>query len=298
MKQRLVLINVGMFGGILFCALQLVSAWESFDQTNSVQRIVAAAQVEPAAINPLQVQSFDRLRPYSDFMVIPEKDLFNEDRRAASSSGEAGDEAAAAAKPPAWAVRPTLHGISAAAGRKQALLTIYEGKKGKGQMRKVGVGDDVQGYQVAEIANTVVKLRWREQEEIIDMADASARQPAAKPQKVAAVTVITVGAAKAAVQATTAAAPAPEERGIQVGVVQGARAAAGRMGAGGRGGQGRSDDRDRDSRRGRNQGSLSGNQRGMGGMGGMGSSGLGGSNSRGMGSQGGLSGNRRNSRLR
>ena len=51
-------------------------------------------------------------------MAISEKDLFNEDRQAASSSSEAGEEAAAV-KPPAWAVRPILYGI-AAAGRPHA----------------------------------------------------------------------------------------------------------------------------------------------------------------------------------
>ena len=49
-------------------------------------------------------------------MAISEKDLFNEDRQAASSSSEAND-----AKPPAWVVRPTLYGIAATgrAGRGQ-----------------------------------------------------------------------------------------------------------------------------------------------------------------------------------
>jgi hypothetical protein len=60
------------------------------------------------------------------------------------------------------------------------------------------------GYTVAEIDARTVTLRWRDHEEIIDMADAEAEQAASAASVQAAITVITVGSAPAALAKTTA----------------------------------------------------------------------------------------------
>ena len=80
-------------------------------------------------------------------------------------------------EPPKWAARPMLHGVSAVGGKRQGVMTVFEGKQKTGELRNVEVGDLVQGYWVDEIGETTLRLRWGDRDEIIDMADAT--KPAA-----------------------------------------------------------------------------------------------------------------------
>ncbi len=226
MKRRVVVINFVMLVGIILMAIRFISLWESFEEANGLEQIVGRTEGREAG--PLGVEPMSPSLPFSDFIVISERTLFAEDRRPPAVEEEEEEEEESDTEivveaPPQWTNRPTLHGVSVVRGKRQAILTSFEG--GPGGLRTVHVGDSVQGYRVAEIGDSIVRLRWKDQEETIDMADAQGSVPveAGKPTAVsAAVTVITVGAAPAAVQNTAGkAAGQPQGTGIEVSVVSG-----------------------------------------------------------------------------
>jgi len=110
-----------------------------------------------------------------------------------------------------------LHGVSVVGGKRQGVMTVFEGNQKQGELRSVEVGDLVQGYWVDEIGETIMRLRWGDRDEIIDMADAT--QPAGAVRRAAGkVTVINVGSAPSAVETTSAAAQ-QEGSGLEVSVV-------------------------------------------------------------------------------
>ena len=111
-----------------------------------------------------------------------------------------------------------LHGVSAVGGKRQGVMTVFEGKQKTGELRNVEVGDLVQGYWVDEIGETTLRLRWGDRDEIIDMADATKPAAAGRSGAAGKVTVIQVGAAPAAVQ-TRSAAEEPEGSSLEVSVV-------------------------------------------------------------------------------
>ena len=221
MKRRVVVINFCMLMGIILMAMRFISAWESFEEANSLEQIASSAGRE-AMEGSSGVAPMGSPLPFSDFIVISERNLFAEDRRPPAVEGESEVETAVPVEaPPKWTGRPTLHGVSAMGGGWQAILTVFEGDGAAGQLRTVRVGDSVQGYKVAEIGDSIVRLTWKDREEIIDIADAQGSPPAGK-SAAAAVTVITVGSAPAAVQATARKGAGQQEgTGIEVSVVGG-----------------------------------------------------------------------------
>ncbi|MEE8348592.1 MAG: hypothetical protein V3R94_03410 [Acidobacteriota bacterium] len=223
MKRRVVVINFCMLMGIVLMAMRFISAWESFQEVSSVEQI-AGGTGRGAMAGPSGVAPMGPPPPFSDFIVISERNLFAEDRRppAVEEVPEGGETAKIAETPPKWVGRPTLHGVFAMGAGRQAILTVFEGAEGAGQMRTVGVGDSVQGYQVAAIEDSMVRLRWKELEEVIEVADAQAAPPAGK-SAAAAITVITVGSAPKAQRATAPKAGGEAVAGLEVAVVGGGR---------------------------------------------------------------------------
>ena len=210
-------------------AMRFISAWKSFEEAYSLEQIVNRTEGRDApffGINPMSPPL-----PFSDFIVISERNLFSEDRRPPAVEEEEEEEGAEAEivieEPPEWTNRPLLHGLTVIKGQRQAILTSFEAGP-PGQVRNVGVGDSVQGYRVAEIEESIVRLRWKGYEELLDMADAHQSSPVeASKGTAASITVITVGAAPAAVQ-TASGKPAgqPQGTGIEVSVVSGQAAPA------------------------------------------------------------------------
>jgi hypothetical protein len=205
-------INLLILAGILLIAKQVTSAWQTYEQENNLERIVKTpdrsqeAQAREDAVSPPEAG-----RPYPEFMVVGEKDLFLPDRRPLPPE----PQNAVVEKPPALPKKPSLNGVFSTGGKRQAMITVYENAQSRGQSRFVNVGDNVQGYTVGEINDTTLKLRWKDQEELIDMLDAAPQQASAVPAAVQAqVTVITIGAAVAAVDTSRPAdAPGgPEDR--------------------------------------------------------------------------------------
>ncbi|MDA2933890.1 hypothetical protein MYX82_06055 [Acidobacteria bacterium AH-259-D05] len=224
MKQRVVFINFFILIGIILFAARFTSAWESFEQTHSLDQMVNSAQTEFRGAGQLGAEPMEPPPPFSDFIVISERNLFAEDRRPPSVEEEEEEPEAEIVEeePPKWAGRPTLYGVSVVGGKRQAILTVFEGNPATQQLRTIHVGDLVQGYTVAEIGDTIVRLRWKDREEIIDVADAQGSTVEPRKGTVASVTVITVGSAPEAVQKTTTKAAGQQEgTGIEVSVVAG-----------------------------------------------------------------------------
>ncbi len=204
MKRRVVLINLLIFTGVVIFATRFRSAWENFEQGQNLEGIIERAQQDGGSPSPSPVQPMGRPEPFSQFVVVLQRTLFAEERRLESAVGEVvQDPTMVVEEPPKWAARPMLHGVSAVGGKRQGVVTVFEGRQKTGELRSVEVGDLVQGYWVDEIGETTMRLRWGSRHEIIDMADAT--PPPATGQRTAdKVTVIQVGSAPSAVQTTTA----------------------------------------------------------------------------------------------
>jgi hypothetical protein len=205
MGRRLLLVNILILIGIVLTARHLTDAWSKFEDEKNPQKILRQVtgdgprEVE-VVVPPLPAGP----QPYPDFAVIPEKDLFSPDRRPPPPPGV---EQVVAEKPPPLPKPPSLNGVLTNDGKRQALVTIYDQPNNtKGQSRLVAVGDTVQGYTVTEIADTILKMKWKEHEVVLDMFDAAPQQQAAVAKgKSAAVTVITIGSPSAPVETSAVA---------------------------------------------------------------------------------------------
>ena len=223
MRGRIVFINLLLLVGVLFLAWRLQSGGKTFEQTYSLEKMVEAAQAEPVLLTLPDVLGVEEPQSLPTFLVVSERNLFAEDRRPKSEETEETSQALPQEKPPAWPARPALHGISEVGGQKRAVVTTYD-KPNQGKLRTVQVGDLVQGFTLAEIQETTIRLQWKDREEILDMADAPLPKIAAacKGTK-ASVTVITVGSSQSAATRKAAATRQgkPGSRGLEVAVVQG-----------------------------------------------------------------------------
>ena len=222
MKRRVVLINVLIFAGVVMFAARFRSNWESFKQEHNLQGIIVSAQQggESPSLSP--VKPMGRPGPFSEFVVVSQRTLFAESRRPQPEEGEVvvQDPGLVVEEPPKWAARPMLHGVSAVGGKRQGVVTVFEGNQKQGELRSVEVGDLVQGYWVDEIGETTISLRWGDRDEIIDMADATKPAAAGRSGAAGKVTVINVGSAPSAVETTTSRGAAQQEgSGLEVSVV-------------------------------------------------------------------------------
>ena len=237
MKRRVVLINLLIFAGVVIFATRFRSAWESFEQGHNLEGIIESAQQEGESPGPSPVKPMGQAEPFSQFVVVSQRTLFAESRRLESQEEVVvQDPVVIVEEPPKWAARPMLHGVSSMGGKRQGVVTVFEGNQKTGELRNVEVGDLVQGYWVDEIGETTMRLRWGDRNEIIDMADAT--KPAGAGQPAAGkVTVIQVGAAPSAVQ-TTAAGTQQKGSGLEISVVGAASGQGGAAQAGAAGRQG------------------------------------------------------------
>ncbi len=215
MKRRVVFINVLILAGGMILAARLRSSWEGFEQENNLEGIIESAMQEEGSSSPSGVEPMGQPGAFSGFVVIAERTLFAENRRPESEEEvvEEPTEIVEETPPPKWSFRPKLHGVFVVRGKRQGVMTVFEGDPKGGQARSVAVGDLVQGYWVDEIGETLVRLRWGSHEEIIDMEPLTAAGQPARGK----VTVITVGSAPSAVQTTTA--DQQEGSGLEVSIV-------------------------------------------------------------------------------
>ena len=202
MKRRAVVVNFVILVGIIVFAMRFISAWEGFREQHNLVTIVSGAPSNGADTRQPSVEPMAGAQPFSDFIVISERNLFREDRRPPAVVVEAEEEEAPQAKPPKWSSRPVLHGVSTLAGRRQAIMTVFSSSNAKeSQMKSVEVGTSVQGYEVSEIQDTLVKLQWKDRVEVINMSDSQGSAAGGGAKKTtASVTVVKVGAALEAIK--------------------------------------------------------------------------------------------------
>jgi hypothetical protein len=218
MGRRLLLVNILILVGIFLTARHVTDAWRKFEEDKNPQKILRQATGDgPREVEIVVPPLPPGPQPYPDFAVISEKDLFSPERRPPPPPSA---EQLVVEKPPPLPKPPSLNGVMTNDGKKQALITIYDQpNNNKGQSRVVSVGDSVQGYTVTEIVDTILKMKWKDQEVVLDMFDAAPQQQAATAKgRSAAVTVITIGSPTEPVEtSTTEAAAAEERRGIEPG---------------------------------------------------------------------------------
>lgn len=223
MKGRKVLLfNLLLLIAVVLCAQQLVSQWTSFEQEQGLERILGAAEAQGAP--PIEVAGAEPIIPYPEFLIVGEKNLFRPERGMAPLE----PQVAEVPRPPEFPKRPQLHGISVIGGQQRAFLTTFSSPTGAGETRLVGLGENVQGYQVAEIGDTTLTLQWNDYREIIDLLDAEpkARTAAAPGRGRSAVNIIRIGSKAAAVETGNGDRGA-EERGLSaVATTRAERAAA------------------------------------------------------------------------
>ena len=236
MGQRLLLVNILILIGIVALARYVTSAWHSYEEKENVATVLGPGKGKPKDVEVEAPPPPEPHQAFPNYTVIAEKDLFMPERRPAPPPEQEVKEV-----PPPMPKNPSLNGVLNNAGKKQALVTIWEGNNPKGSSKTLSVGDDIQGWTVSEIGDTTMKIRWKDQEKLIDMFDASPQQqPAVPPRNAqAAVTVITIGSPAAAVETSEASeAPASQRGGgMEVGVTGAQGGASGQRGPG-QGGRG------------------------------------------------------------
>ena len=207
MRQGILLLNLLLVAGVGLLGQRLVSNWRHF-QESTWRDVYERINRDPA---PPREESFgpDVTQPFSAYLEVHERNLFNPRRRPEEELAPKQDPAPR--KPPPLPIKPTLHGVSAIRGEQRAFLTVFEGKKNQGESRTVMLGDPVQGYRVGEITPTTVTLVWNDHTVLIDIMDSGqgkqSRKSASK-QSAGAVNVVTIGSARAAVETVAAAVPA------------------------------------------------------------------------------------------
>lgn len=169
---------------------------------------------------------------FPHFTVMWEKDLFREDRRP-QAGGAAGQVEREDRKISRWQFRPVLHGVMQVGETKRAIMTVYENKKKSGHLRTVEIGDEIQGYTVTGIEDSIVRLSSQKGEEIIDMVDNdSLYSDGGSDTKTSTVKVITVGIARRPVKASskiTTQVKQKQNMGLQVTVVEGSSVQRGQL---------------------------------------------------------------------
>ena len=125
MRQGILVLNLLMLVGTAVLADQLISGWEAFDETNSVERLVG--RVEPGQDAPANVGIVleEGARPFPEFLVIAEKNLFTPQR---------GPEVEAEVEPeeekaPVLPMKPALTGVST--GKGVLFLRSTRGKRAR-----------------------------------------------------------------------------------------------------------------------------------------------------------------------
>ena len=219
MGRRLLLINVVMLVGIYLLARHVTASWHDYQAANSVSKV--AKEVKPPGAKETEVTAPappEAPLPEAIFAVIPDKDLFSPERRPPPPPEPQKEEVA-----PKLARNPSLNGILNNQGKKQALITIYESANAqKGQPRTVGLGDNIQGYTVSDIADTALTMKWKDAEIVIDMFGDTPEQPKAVQHKAAPPQIVTIGSSGPAVDAgSDSEAPAGAEAAtVQPGGIQ------------------------------------------------------------------------------
>lgn len=202
MAKKIVFVNVLLLACVLALAYHLVGAWEEFESQRNLKSILARAEGHAVGADEAPIGNVASSAVLPDLAVIGERDLFRPERRPPSSE----PTAPVVVEAPKFPKRPQMQGASQVGGDWRALLTVFDSNRAQGDLRQVGMGDQVQGYQVTEITDTTVVLQWNDVREVIDMFDTEpgARPPAAPARRGGtSITVVRIGSKPAAVETSS-----------------------------------------------------------------------------------------------
>ncbi len=227
MGRKLVFLNILLLAALLLVAQNLVGNWQDFEKGQKPIRSVGVdAQLQEADLP-------ERPAALALFLDIGAGNLFSQHRGQDPNEGlEDASEA-----PPELSPEPTLTSVMTFGEKKTAVLSIAANRRSRkpADVIRVNIGDDVQGYTVAEIENDHIVLSWREHRREIFL-DPDQAQPKKTARAAGGPRIIVVGAPVAAVGQTTLAAAVEEGRGVMVGTV--GQVGQGRQGGGRSGGLG------------------------------------------------------------
>jgi hypothetical protein len=234
MGRKIFLLNLVILAAVVMLARQLTYSWQEYERSHSLREVIGEVPAGGTEFEAPRAMTLGPAYGPGEYQVIGDRNLFSPERRPEMVA----TAAPPVEQPPAMPRNPTLNGVSSIGGTRQAILTSYDPTSQVQSRLVVSVGDKVQGWTVDEIGDSVVKLRWKDHEKVIDMWDAPGPQPQQMAGRAEApVTVIRVGAAAAAVETTTPEAVMAEERqGLTVGVAGQSGQTVRPGGAGGQGG--------------------------------------------------------------
>jgi hypothetical protein len=217
MARRILLLNLLLLSLVAVSAYELVQSWQGYEQEQNLAQILEQAKAQMGRTQISAGAEVAQDPPIHDFFVIGERDLFSPDRRPAPVDADQ----AAAPEAPKFPKDPEMRGVSETGGVKQALLTIFDTPRSKGDSNSYAIGDFVQGWAVSDITNTTVTLKWNDQTKVISIfdTDRSGQSAAARTsRKVASVNIVRIGSQYAAVETTS-----PEDSGSDQGSQSGSQ---------------------------------------------------------------------------
>ena len=258
MGRKLVFLNILMLVTLVAVAQHLIGSWRDFERNQK------PIQPDGPEVQLRETSLPERMAPISLFLDIGASNLFSEQRGRDPNEGLEGEGEGEVEAPPELSPEPKLTSLMTFGKEKTAVLSTAANRRSRSpaEVIRVKLGDDVQGYTVAEIENDRIVLSWREhrREIFLDPEQAQPRKTAGRAK--GGPKIIVVGTAAAALETTTVAAAEEEARGVLVGTVGQAGQGGGRSGGGGRGLAG-----------GRGGGGMGGRGGGIGGGGSRGTSG-------------------------
>ena len=229
MGRKLVFLNILMLVTLVAVAQHLIVSWRDFERNQE--------PIQPAGpeVRLRETSLPERMAPISLFLDIAAGNLFSEQRGQDPNEGLEGEGEGEA--PPELSPEPKLTSLMTFGEEKTAVLSTAanQRRRSPAEVIRVKLGDDVQGYTVAEIEDDRIVLSWREHRREIFLEPEQAQPRKTAGRATGGPKIIVVGTAAAALETTTLAAAAEQDRGVLVGTVGQVGQGGGRSRGGGRG---------------------------------------------------------------
>ena len=232
MGRKLVFLNILMLVTLVAVAQHLIGSWRDFERNQK------PIQPDGPEVQLRETSLPERMAPISLFLDIAAGNLFSDQRGQDPNEGLEGEGEGEA--PPELSPEPKLTSLMTFGEEKTAVLSTAANRRRRSpaEVIRVKLGDDVQGYTVAEIEDDRIVLSWREHRREIFLEPEQAQPRKTAGRATGGPKIIVVGTAAAALETTTLAAAAEQGRGVLVGTVGQVGQGGGRSGGLGRGGGG------------------------------------------------------------
>jgi hypothetical protein len=200
MTKKLIFITVALLLATVFLAKQFLTAIRSFDQKGDLKKLQVAYQPKPPA-NPKPIVLQNQVQAQSnqgEYQSIVSQNLFSDTRSNISI-----EIAPVIEEAPPLRIKPILLGVMVNADESSATIldpsdasgNVFPGKR---RGRKMRIGDDYQGYTLAEIAPDKIVLKNGSRTESVMLGDNSKQRMLGQRTQVAASRVVNFGSPKSA----------------------------------------------------------------------------------------------------